>query len=84
MKIVDLSKGKHSLAELLALAKSESVLIHSTSIDDFLLEQADELDREAAALRASDKFMSFLEERSKEKGDIPISEVREKRVMENL
>ena len=31
MKIVDLSKGKHSLAELLALAKSESVLIHSTS-----------------------------------------------------
>ncbi len=84
MKIVDLSKGKHSLAELLALAKSEAVLIHSTSGDDFLLEQADELDREAAALGASDKFMSFLEERSKEKGNIPISEVREKRVMESL
>jgi len=84
MKIVDLSKGKHSIAELLALAKSESVLIHSSSGDDFLLEQADELDREAAALGASDKFMSFLEERSKERGDIPIIEVREKRGTENL
>jgi hypothetical protein len=35
------------------------------------LEKADDLG-------ASDKFMSFLEERSKEKGGIPISEIREK------
>ena len=33
---------------------------------------------------AGDKFMFFLEERSKERGDIPISEVREKRGIENL
>lgn len=79
MKTIDLSKGKHSVAELLALAKSDSVLIHSPSGDDFLLEQADEFDREVAALGRSDKFMSFLEQRSKETGDLPIGKVREKR-----
>jgi len=79
MKTIDLSRGKHSVAELLALAKSDTVLIHSSSGDDFLLEQADEFDREVAALGRSDKFMSFLEQRSKETGDLPIGKVREKR-----
>ena len=79
MKRIDLSKGKHSVAELLALAKSDTVLIHSPSGDDFLLEQADEFDREVAALGRSDKFMSFLKQRSKETGDLPIGKVREKR-----
>jgi hypothetical protein len=79
MKTIDLSKEKHSVAELLALAKSDTVLIHSPSGDDFLLEQADEFDREVAALGRSDKFMSFLEQRSKETGDLPIGKVREKR-----
>lgn len=79
MKTIDLSKGKHSVAELLALAKSGTVLIHSPSGDDFLLEQADEFDREVAALGRSDKFMSFLKQRSEETGDLPIGKVREKR-----
>lgn len=79
MKTIDLSKGKHTVAELLTLAKSDTVLIHSPSGDDFLLEQADEFDREVAALGRSDKFMSFLEQRSKETGDLPIGKVREKR-----
>ncbi len=79
MKTIDLSRGKHSVAELLALAKSDTVLIHSSSGDDFLLEQADEFDREVAALGRSGKFMSFLEQRSKETGDLPIGKVREKR-----
>lgn len=78
MKRVDLSKGQHSLAELLTVAKSEAVLIHSESGEDFLLEQADDFDREVAALGGSDKFLSFLETRSKEADDIPISEVRAK------
>jgi len=44
-----------------------------------LLEQADEFDREVAALGSSDKFMSFLDARSKEEKDIPLSEARSKR-----
>ena len=62
-----------------ALAKSETLLIRSPSGEDFLLEQADEFDREVAALGSSDKFMSFLDARSKEEEDIPLSEARSKR-----
>lgn len=76
MKTVDLSKGRHSLSEVIALAKSEAVLIRSISGEDFILEQADDFDREAAALGSSAKFSSFLEARSKEAGDIPIEAVR--------
>lgn len=79
MRTVDLSKGSHSLSEVLTLAKSEAVLIHSTSGEDFLLEQADECEREVAALGRSEKFSCFLEERSKETGDISLSEIRKKR-----
>lgn len=79
MKTVDLSKRQPSLRELLALAKSGAVLIHSASGDDFVLEQADELDRETAALGASEKFMSFLAERSEEEASLSIEQMRKKR-----
>lgn len=78
MKTVDLSSGEHSLIEVLKLAKSEAVLIRSSSGEDFLLEYADEFDREVASLGASQKFMSFLEERSKESGDLSLKEIRRK------
>ncbi len=81
MKTIDLSKGNHSLNEVLALAKTEPVLVHSPSGDDFLIEQADEFDREVAALGNSEKFSSFLEARAAETGDVPIRDVREKRGM---
>ena len=76
MKTVDLRQGERSLSEVLALAKSEAVLIHSASGEDFLLEQADEFDREVATLGGSEKFMSFLEARAKEGGDLPVEEIR--------
>lgn len=79
MKRIDLTKEPHSLSEVLTLAKSEAVLIHSPSGEDFVLESADEFDREVAALGASEKFASFLEARSKEAGDISLQEVRRKR-----
>ena len=79
MKAVDLSTGQHDLAEILALAKSEEVLLHSQSGDDFVVERADDFDREVAALGSSTKFMSFLENRSKESEDMSLRAVREKR-----
>ena len=79
MKRIDLTKEQRSLSEVLTLAKSEAVLIHSPSGEDFVLESADEFDREVAALGASEKFTSFLDARSKETGDIPLQEVRRKR-----
>ena len=39
---------------------------------------------EVASLGRSDKFMSFREERSREKRDIPIEEAAKKRGIENL
>ncbi len=81
MKTVDLSREQPSLAEVLALAKSESVVIHSTTGEEFLVEAADEFDREAASLGGSEKFMSFLANRSGETDDIPLGDVRKKRGM---
>jgi len=79
MKTIDLTKGTRSLSDVLALAKTEPILLHSASGQDFLLEPADDFDREVAALGASEKFASFLKARSDEAGDIPISDVRGKR-----
>ena len=38
MKEIDLTKEHHSLSEVLTFAKSEAVLIHSPSGEDFVLE----------------------------------------------
>jgi hypothetical protein len=78
MKTVDLGKEKHSLDELLTLARSEAVLIHSPLGEDFLLEQADQFDREVTLLGSSEKFTSFLEKRAEETDDIPLSEIRKR------
>jgi hypothetical protein len=82
MITIDLNKQQPSLADVLAIARSEPVVIHSGPGEDYLLEPADEFDREAAALGSSDKFLSFLAARAKEAGDIPIEEVRRNRGME--
>ena len=84
MKTIDLKTEKHSLDEVLTMAKSGTVLIHSVDGNDFLLEEADEFEREVASLVSSDKFMSFLEERSREKRDIPIEEAAKKRGIESI
>ena len=79
MKTIDLSIGKHSLSQILDIAKSEDVLLRCESGEDFLVERADAFDREVALLGSSTKFMSFLEERSKESEDLSLEAVREKR-----
>ena len=82
MKTVDLGKEKHSLDELLTLARSEAVLIHSPLGEDFLLEQADQFDKEVTMLGSSEKFTSFLKKRAEETDDIPLREVRKRRGLE--
>jgi len=76
MKTIDLTTEKYSLSTILTLAKSGSVLIHSPSGENFLLEQADEFDREVAIFAESDKFKKFLEARSKESGEIKLDDLR--------
>jgi hypothetical protein len=79
MKTIDLTREKPTLGELLALAKQDTLLIHSVSGEDYLLEPADEFHNEVAALGQSEAFMSFLKERSKEHGDVALDGVKRKR-----
>jgi len=80
MKTIDLTNEEHTVAELLNLARFEDVLIHSASGDDYLLERADEFEREAAALGASGKFMSFLQSRADEPEELTLDQVREQQI----
>ncbi|MBM4040804.1 MAG: hypothetical protein FJ290_20050 [Planctomycetes bacterium] len=76
MKTVDLAHEEHTLAELLTLAKRDSILIHSAAGEDFLLEPADDFEREVAMLGQSERFLSFLRERSEEPGGKSLTDLR--------
>ena len=73
MKTVNLDRESPSVGELLAMARNKSVLLVSKGTT-YVLEEADDFDREVAQLGASATFMRFLEKRSKEKGVISIQE----------
>ncbi|MBM4033035.1 MAG: hypothetical protein FJ291_14790 [Planctomycetes bacterium] len=81
MKTVDLACEDCTLADLLALARSESVLIHAATGEDFLLEPADDFDREVASLGRSERFMTFLKGRAEESGGRSLAEIRKSRVL---
>ena len=77
MKTVNLSKESPSVSELLAMARKKSLLVLSQDGTRFVLEEADEFDREVAELGNSDRFMGFLRERSQQKGVTSIEEFAE-------
>jgi predicted DNA-binding antitoxin AbrB/MazE fold protein len=81
-----LDAGRQSILDIPPVSLGQ-MLCPLTSDDDLLGEMlegrhADEFDREVAALGSSEKFLSFLETRSKKGGDVPISEVLKKRGMQ--
>ena len=71
----DLRRQQITLEELFRAARSESVLIVTDEGQEYILEAADEFDREVAELGRSEKFMDFLAERRKESGRIPLEEI---------
>ena len=75
MITLDLRQQTMTVEELLRLASSEPVLIRTGEGQEFLLESADEFDREVATLGQSEKFMQFLAERGKEAGTIPLEKL---------
>src|SRR5207249_3530357 len=77
MKTVNLSKESLSVDELLTMAHEKSVLLVSADGTTYLLEEADDFDREVAVLGNSDRFMRFLKKRSKEKSVASIEELAE-------
>ncbi|MBI4481135.1 MAG: hypothetical protein HY651_14040 [Acidobacteria bacterium] len=67
MKTVHLNKESPSVGDLLAMARKKSVLLVSPDGASFVLEEADEFDREVAELGNSARFMRFLKKRSAER-----------------
>ncbi len=74
MKTVNLEKESPSVGELLAMARKKSLLLLSRDGASFVLEEADEFDREVAELGNSAKFMKFLKKRAKERGVTSLEE----------
>ena len=75
---IDLQTKKHSLEDLLALASSDSLIIHGKDGKSFILEKTDDFEREVEKLGNSEKFMAFLGERSRENETVPIEDIAKK------
>ena len=75
MITIDLRQEKHSIDELFALATSETLMIYDKEGNHYILEETDEFEKEVEMLGNSEKFMKFLDERSKEKETMSISAV---------
>ena len=67
MKTINLDKKAPSVDELLAIARREGVLLVTQDGTSFVLEEADDFEREVDQLGNSENFMKFLKERSREK-----------------
>ena len=76
MKTIELSQQHPTVEELLAMAANETLLIRSLGGGEFVLGSADDLGDEASILGRSPEFMSLIEERRKEPGSIPLSEIK--------
>ncbi|MBP8127983.1 MAG: hypothetical protein KA184_00265, partial [Candidatus Hydrogenedentes bacterium] len=74
-KTVNWADGDRSMSEIIEIAKPGPVLVYAVDGAEFILEEADEFEREVAALGNSDKFLSFLQRRSQEGGEVPASDV---------
>jgi hypothetical protein len=75
MKTINLNEESPSVAQLLAMARKKSLLLVSKDGSTFVLEEADDFDREIVELGSSERFMTFLSKRSKEPGATSIEEL---------
>ena len=74
MITLDLRTQHLTIDELFQAATSEAVHVIAKDGTIFVLEPADEFEREIMQLGQSEKFMAFLAERSKETGGISLEE----------
>ncbi len=75
MTTVDLRQNEITVEELLHLADKDVVVIVAEYGREFVLEEADEFDKEIAALSSSETFINFLKERAKEPATLSLDEV---------
>jgi hypothetical protein len=77
MKTIDLATSKPTLAQILDYAGEDNVILQTTDGRHFVLVEIDDFAEEVAKVRANEKLMQLLEERSKEKTGISLAEARE-------
>lgn len=75
MKTIHVQNDTLSVNQLLSAAAGESVLLVSKDGKTFVLEEADEFEREVAELGQSERFMTFLQERAREQAGTPLDEI---------
>ena len=80
MTKLDVRQTPVSVDELLQMASDDAVLVVDRDGNEFVVEAADAIDREVAQLAASEKFMSFLDERSQEPGSVSLEEIERRRL----
>lgn len=76
MKTLDLTQQPMTVDDLLKLARSESLRIVAGDGSAFVLEGADDFDKEVELLGKSEKFQRFLSDRAKEPGVITMDDYR--------
>jgi AbrB family looped-hinge helix DNA binding protein len=74
MKTIKLEIESAAIADLLQMARNESLLLVLPDGSRYVLEEADDFDREVAQLGNSEAFMKFLEERAAEKGVVSLED----------
>ena|SRR2546428_4878264 len=82
MKTINLNEESPSVVQLLEMARKKSLLLVSKDGTTFVLEEADEFDREVAELGGSQKFMKFLGKRSREQAVTSIEEFAKQLIQE--
>ena len=76
MKTLDLTNKRITLDELLEFAAAGSIRILTADGRAFVLEKADDFEKEVELLSNSKKFRRFLNERSKESATTSLEEYR--------
>jgi hypothetical protein len=75
MKMVHLQEEKLDLETALTMAQQEPVMLLTEDGRQFVLAEADDFDQEVEALRKSQAFQQFLDERSRSPHRIPLEEI---------
>ena len=75
MKTIDLEKEKMDLAAVIKIARREPVLLVTADGKGFCIAEADDFEKEVAALRESRAFQRFLDERSASTRRIPLEDI---------
>ncbi|HEX9731592.1 MAG TPA: hypothetical protein VGG06_06340 [Thermoanaerobaculia bacterium] len=83
MKTIDLGVQRVEMDRIFDFATTEPVLLLTADGREFVVSQADDFEAEVEALRNSESFQRFLDERMKSRVRIPL-EVVENEIEEEL